>query len=62
MNNKVAKALAYGFHLVVGNVVTNLMSIGRKTPGTGPDPPAPAIVGGLNNHGLGEGDASLTRG
>ncbi|KAH6899385.1 hypothetical protein BKA70DRAFT_1527097 [Coprinopsis sp. MPI-PUGE-AT-0042] len=35
--------------------------IGDKTSKTGLDPPAPAIVGGLNNHGTFEGDASMTR-
>ncbi|KIJ46092.1 hypothetical protein M422DRAFT_77770, partial [Sphaerobolus stellatus SS14] len=41
--------------------LTNLISIGGKSPLTGPDPPAPAIVGGLNTHGTFEGDTSMTR-
>ncbi|KAE9403801.1 hypothetical protein BT96DRAFT_990011 [Gymnopus androsaceus JB14] len=47
--------------LVDGNHLTNLMSIGQKTPETGPDAPAPAIIGGLNTHGAFEGDSSTTR-
>ncbi|KIJ46203.1 hypothetical protein M422DRAFT_250242 [Sphaerobolus stellatus SS14] len=61
MDNELAILLAYSTMLTDGNVVTNLMSIGQKTPLTGPDPPAPAIVGGLNTHGTFEGDAGLTR-
>ncbi len=62
MENSLAKLLTYGGLLVDGNVVANKLSIGGKTPLTGPDPPAPAIVGGLNTHGVFEGDASMTRG
>ncbi len=62
MENALAKTLAYAGLLVDGNVVTNLLSIGQKTPLTGPDPPPPATVGGLNTHGPFEGDAGLTRG
>ncbi len=62
MNNALAKQLAYSTHLVDGNLLTNQMSIGGKTPLTGPDPPAPAIVGGLDTHRVFEGDASMTRG
>lgn len=62
MENSFAKFVTYAAHLVDGNVVTDLMSIGEKTPKTGPDPPAPAIVGGLNTHAVFEGDASITRG
>ncbi|KIJ30164.1 hypothetical protein M422DRAFT_268303 [Sphaerobolus stellatus SS14] len=43
------------------NPITNLMSIGGKSVLTGPDPPRPAIVGGLDTHAVFEGDASLTR-
>ncbi|PPQ65825.1 hypothetical protein CVT24_012052 [Panaeolus cyanescens] len=57
-----ALLVTYAAHLVDGNVVTNLLSIGGKSPKTGPDPPPPAIVGGLNTHSVFEGDASLTRG
>jgi hypothetical protein len=39
-----------------------LLSIGGKSPATGPDPPKPAIVGGLDTHAVFEGDASMTRG
>lgn len=35
--------------------MTNLLSIGMKTPETGPDPPKPAAVGGLTFHGTFEG-------
>ena len=61
MENHVARFAAYAAHLVVGNLVTDLLSIGRKTKKTGIDPPTPAIVGGLNTHGVFEGDASMTR-
>ncbi|KAJ2914371.1 heme-thiolate peroxidase, partial [Candolleomyces efflorescens] len=57
-----AVGVVYAAMLVDGNVVTNLLSIGGKTSKTGPDPPAPAIVGGLNTHDVFEGDASMTRG
>ncbi|KAH7100961.1 heme-thiolate peroxidase [Auriculariales sp. MPI-PUGE-AT-0066] len=57
-----ATFVTYAAMLVDGNHVSNLMSIGEKTPRTGADPPKPAIVGGLNTHGVFEGDASLTRG
>jgi len=62
MGNDIARFITYASHLVDGNLVTNLLSIGRKTSKTGPDPPSPAIVGGLNTHGVFEGDASMTRG
>jgi len=61
MDVETAILLTYSTMLVDGNVVTNLMSIGGKSPLTGPDPPKPAIVGGLNTHAVFEGDASLTR-
>jgi len=50
--------------LVNGNPVTNLLSIGGKSPLTGMDPPPPsmALVAGLDNHGTFEGDTSMTRG
>jgi len=62
MQNDLAKFVTYAAFLVDGNVVTNLLSIGGKTSFTGPDPPAPAIVGGLDTHAVFEGDASMTRG
>lgn len=55
MGNNLAVFLAYAALLVDGNVVTNQLSIGGKTPRTGPDPPAPALVGGLNTHDVLEG-------
>ena len=55
MDNTLARFLAYGTFIVDGNVVTNEMSIGSKSAATGPDPPAPAIVGGLNTHAVFEG-------
>ena len=58
MGNDLAVLVTYGAMLVDGNVVTNLLSIGGKSPKTGPDPPAPAIVGGLNTHGVFEGTQS----
>ncbi|KAF7972385.1 hypothetical protein HWV62_18102 [Athelia sp. TMB] len=62
MGNDLAVLVTWGAFIVDGNHLTNLMSIGEKTGGTGPFPPAPAIVGGLNTHGVFEGDASTTRG
>ncbi|KAE9399087.1 Cloroperoxidase [Gymnopus androsaceus JB14] len=56
-----AAFVTYAAFIVDGNHLTNLMSIGAKTPETGPDAPAPAIIGGLNTHGAFEGDASTTR-
>jgi len=62
MENSIALLVTYAAFLVDGNVVTNLLSIGGKTSFTGPDPPSPAIVGGLDTHAVFEGDASMTRG
>ncbi|KXN81291.1 Aromatic peroxygenase [Leucoagaricus sp. SymC.cos] len=62
MENTIARLVTYAAHLVDGNVITDMLSIGGKSPETGPDPPAPAIVGGLNTHAVFEGDASMTRG
>jgi unspecific peroxygenase len=61
MHSNLARTTTYAAHLLDGNLEYNLISIGGKTPKTGPDPPPPAIVGGLNNHGTFEGDASMTR-
>ncbi|KIJ40725.1 hypothetical protein M422DRAFT_230090 [Sphaerobolus stellatus SS14] len=61
MGNDLAVFVTYAAFLVDGNLVTNLLSIGSKTPLTGPNPPAPAIVGGLDTHAVFEGDASTTR-
>jgi unspecific peroxygenase len=55
MGNDLAIFATYSAMLVDGNLVTNLMSIGGKTPLTGPDPPEPAIAGGLNTHEVFEG-------
>ncbi|KAF6745164.1 aromatic peroxygenase precursor [Ephemerocybe angulata] len=56
-----ARFATYSAHLVDGNLVTDLLSIGGKTAKTGPDTGAPAIIGGLNTHSVFEGDASMTR-
>ncbi|KAF8989696.1 hypothetical protein BDQ17DRAFT_1547523 [Cyathus striatus] len=61
MGNDLAIFFTYMGMIVDGNQVTNLMSIGGKTPATGPDPPKPAVVGGLNTHSVFEGDTSMTR-
>ncbi|KAF8958560.1 Chloroperoxidase [Flammula alnicola] len=61
MGNDLAVFVTYAAFLVDGNLITNLLSIGGKTSKTGPDPPAPAIVGGLDTHAVFEGDASTTR-
>jgi hypothetical protein len=55
MDNSTAILLTYSTMLVDGNPITNLMSIGGKSSLTGPDPPKPAIVGGLNTHAVFEG-------
>ncbi|KAF9032969.1 aromatic peroxygenase precursor [Panaeolus papilionaceus] len=74
MNFGTALLVTYAAFLVDGNVVTNRLSIGGKTLRTGLiNPPAPAIVGGLDTHAVFEGkstilfyhrtrDASMTRG
>ncbi|KAF9528330.1 heme-thiolate peroxidase [Crepidotus variabilis] len=62
MENSLAVFVAYAAHLVDGNLLTDLMSIGGKSHLTGPDPPPPATAGGLNTHAVFEGDASMTRG
>ncbi|TFK18282.1 Cloroperoxidase [Coprinopsis marcescibilis] len=62
MENRLARFTTYAAHLLDGNPITDLLSIGQKTRRTGPDPPSPAIVGGISNHGTFEGDASMTRG
>jgi len=62
MGNGLALTLTYAAMLVDGNMITNLLSIGSKSSKTGPDPPKPAIVGGLDTHAVFEGDASMTRG
>ncbi|KAE9399086.1 heme-thiolate peroxidase [Gymnopus androsaceus JB14] len=61
MGFDLAAFVTYAAFIVDGNHLTNLMSIGQKTPETGPDAPAPATIGGLNTHGAFEGDASTTR-
>ncbi|EJD41454.1 heme-thiolate peroxidase [Auricularia subglabra TFB-10046 SS5] len=58
----IAVLITYAAMLVDGNPLTDLLSIGSKTFLTGPAPPKPAIVGGLNTHAVFEGDASMTRG
>ena len=55
MGNELAVFLTYGAMLVDGNQITNLLSIGGKSPKTGLDPPKPAIVGGLDTHAVLEG-------
>jgi hypothetical protein len=62
MGNDLAVFVTYAAHLVDGNLITNLLSIGGKSNLTGPDPPQPASVAGLNTHAVFEGDASTTRG
>ena len=55
MEYSFAVFVTWGAFLVDGNLLTNLMSIGAKSNDTGPEPPSPAIVGGLNTHGVFEG-------
>ena len=54
MGNDLAIFLAYAAMLVDGNQITNLLSICGKSSKTGPDPPKPAIVGGLDTHAVHE--------
>ncbi|KIJ30060.1 hypothetical protein M422DRAFT_187611 [Sphaerobolus stellatus SS14] len=61
LGNDFAKFLTYQAFLMNGNPLTNLMSIGMKTNMTGQDPPKPALVGGLSQHGTFEGDTSMSR-
>ena len=58
MGNGLAVFITYAAMLVDGNQVTNLLSIGGKSSKTGPDPPQPAIVGGLDTHAVFEGAQS----
>ncbi|KIJ31869.1 hypothetical protein M422DRAFT_185271, partial [Sphaerobolus stellatus SS14] len=62
IDDTLAVQLVYATMLVDGNPLMNLMSIGGKSSLTGPDPPKPAIVGGVDTHAVLEGDASMTRG
>ena len=55
MDNGAAIGATFLGHLLNGNQVTNLLSIGGLTPKTGPPPPAPAHAGGLSVHGTFEG-------
>ncbi|KAJ2925643.1 heme-thiolate peroxidase, partial [Candolleomyces eurysporus] len=61
MENQFAIFVTYVAHLMNGNLVTDLLSIGGKTRKTGPDPPPPAHAGGFNVHGTFEGDGGMTR-
>ena len=58
MGNDLAVFVTYAAFLVDGNMITNLLSISGKSPETGPDSPQPAIVGGLDTHGVFEGAQS----
>ena len=59
MANDLAVFVTWGAFLVDGNHLTNWMSIGQKSAATGPDPPEPAIVGGLDTHKVFEGAQDL---
>ena len=59
MGNNLAVFITYAAMLVDGNLVTDLLSIGGKSYLTGPDPPQPAIVGGLDTHAVFEGRLPL---
>ncbi|KAF9526201.1 heme-thiolate peroxidase [Crepidotus variabilis] len=61
MEYNTAVFVTYAAHLVDGNLITDRLSIGGKTPLTGPDPAAPASVAGLSTHQVFEGDSSITR-
>lgn len=55
MDHTLAVFATYAAFLVDGNLLTNLVSIGKKSPETGPNPPAPATAGGMNTPTLFEG-------
>ena len=59
MGNDLAIFTTYASMLVDGNLITNLLSIGGRSRQTDPDPPPPALAGGLNTHGVFEGRLSL---
>ena len=59
MGNDLAVFVTYAAMLVDGNQLTNLISIGGKSSATGVDPPPPAIVGGLDTHGVFEGASTI---
>ncbi|KAH6905561.1 Chloroperoxidase [Coprinopsis sp. MPI-PUGE-AT-0042] len=61
MHYTAARVAAYGAHLLNGNQVSDLLSIGGKTHLTGPSPAPPAHAGGNNVHNTCEGDVSLSR-
>ncbi|KAF5335384.1 hypothetical protein D9611_011767 [Ephemerocybe angulata] len=62
MEPETATFVTYAAFLVDGNPVTDLLSIGGKTKGTGLDPDSEeASVAGLNTHAVFEGDSSMTR-
>lgn len=61
MGNNLAIFIAWGGILATGNSLTNLMSVGPKSNLTGEDPPKPAVVGGLDSHGIFEGNAISSR-
>ncbi|KAF7777913.1 hypothetical protein Agabi119p4_3985 [Agaricus bisporus var. burnettii] len=63
MNNDLSKFTCYAAFMVNGNLITDLVSIGEKSPKTGPDPKEQpmATIGGLNTHNVFEGDSSMTR-
>ncbi|KIJ48575.1 hypothetical protein M422DRAFT_28333 [Sphaerobolus stellatus SS14] len=56
LGNVFAKFLVYQAFLMNGKPLTNLISIGMHTPLTGQNPPNPALVGGLSQHGTFEGN------
>ena len=55
MGHDIAEFLVYMAHLSDGNLVTDLLSIGKRTSLTGQDPPDAPAAGGLNKHGTFEG-------
>jgi len=59
MERNLAVFVTWAAHMVDGNQITNRLSIGGKSRATGPDPAAPATVGGLNTHTVFEGECPL---
>lgn len=55
MGNDLAILVTWGAHLVDGNQLTNLMSIGKKSGDTGAVQSGTYAPAGLNTHGVFEG-------
>ena len=52
MEHGMAVFVTYAAHLVDGNLITDQLSIGRKSETAGSYAPSPAVAGALNAYGL----------